>query len=209
MSYSDNQFRHKVVLYGTLPTFYGFNVGVRYSGIGGTRYSLLSGGNTNGDFVTASNDLAYIFDVNFPDVPQNVKTGLQAILNNPAASQSIKDYINKYSGKIAERNGGINNFYGLVDIRISKKVKIYKKQYMEFTADVFNVANLLNKEWGVNKSLGSQSLYALGIPATAVSAAIPGFDTTKRQYNYRVNTAGLPTLSGDPFQIQIGLKYAF
>ncbi|WP_185937435.1 hypothetical protein [Chitinophaga polysaccharea] len=58
MSYSDNQFRHKVVVYGTLPTFWGINVGVRYSGIGGMRYSLAVGGNVNGDFVN-SNDLAY------------------------------------------------------------------------------------------------------------------------------------------------------
>ncbi|AWG21562.1 TonB-dependent receptor [Flavobacterium faecale] len=209
MSYSDNQFRHKVVLYGTLPTFYGFNVGIRYSGIGGTRYSLLSGGNTNGDFVSASNDLAYIFDKNSPNTPQNIKTGLQTILDNPNASQSIKDYINKYSGKIAERNGGINNFYGIVDVRISKKITLSKKQFLEFTTDIFNVANLLKKEWGVNKSLGTQSLYALGTPAAGTTAAIPGFDSSKQQYNYRVNNSGLPSLSGNPFQIQIGLKYAF
>lgn len=209
MSYSDNHFRHKVVLYGTLPTFYGFSVGIRYSGIGGTRYSLLSGGNTNGDFVSSSNDLAYIFDINSPDVPQNIKTGIQTILDNPQASQSLKNYINKYSGKLAERNGGINEFYGLVDVRISKKVNLYKKQYLEFTADIFNFANLLNKEWGVNKSLGNRSIYALGTPASGTTAAIPGFDSTKQQYNYRVNNAGLPTLSGNPFQIQIGFKYAF
>lgn len=209
MSYSDNHFRHKVVFYGTLPTFYGFNVGVRYSGIGGTRYSLLSGGNTNADFVTSSNDLAYIFDINNSAVPQNIKTGLQTILDNPAASQSLKDYINKYSGKIAERNGGINDFYGLVDVRISKKITLDKKQFLEFTADVFNVANLLNKEWGVNKSLGSQSLYALGTPASGTTAAVPGFDSARQQFNYRVNNAGLPSLSGNPFQIQIGFKYAF
>ena len=209
MTYSDNQFRSKVVFYGTLPTIYGFSVGVRYSGIGGTRYSLLSGGNTNGDFVSSSNDLAYIFDANGTATPNNIKTGLQTILNNPEASQSLKDYINKYSGKIAERNGGINNFYGLVDVRISKKFTTYKKQFIEFTADIFNVANLLNKEWGVNKSLSSQSLYALGTPAANGAAAVPGFDASSQQFNYRVNNAGLPSLSGNPYQIQLGLKYAF
>jgi hypothetical protein len=34
----------------------------------------------------------------------------------------LKDYINKYSGKLGERNGGINEFYGLVDVRISKNI---------------------------------------------------------------------------------------
>jgi hypothetical protein len=37
MTYSDNHFRHKVVFYGTLPSFFGITLGVRYSGIGAVR----------------------------------------------------------------------------------------------------------------------------------------------------------------------------
>jgi hypothetical protein len=41
----------------------------------------------------------------------------------------LKDYINKYSGKLAERNGGIHEFYGLVDVRISKKIALDKNNF--------------------------------------------------------------------------------
>lgn len=215
ISYSDNQFRNKVVIYGTLPTFYGVTVGVRYSGIGGTRYSLLSGTNNNGDFV-ATNDLAFIFDRNNTNVPQNVRTGLQTILDNPDASQSLKDYINKYSGQIAERNGGVNDFFGIVDVRISKKFKMYKTHTLEVSGDIFNFANLLNKKWGVNESLGNQALYALNgraaVAATPTSPAIPAvpnYDATTRSFNYRVNNAGIVNPSGNPYQFQIGLRYGF
>lgn len=208
MSYSDGQFRNKVVIYGTLPTFYGVSIGVRYSGIGGTRYTLLSGANNNGDFVT-TNDLAFIFDRNNPNVPANVRTGLQALLDNPLASQSLKDYILKYSGKIAERNGGINGFFGTVDLRVSKKIKIQKSHNVEISADIFNFANLLNKKWGVNESLGSQALYALGIPASGGNPAVPNFDTTNKVFNYRVNNSGVVNPSGNPYQFQIGLRYGF
>ncbi len=208
MSYSDGQFRNKVVIYGTLPTFYGVSIGVRYSGIGGTRYTLLSGANNNGDFVT-TNDLAFIFDRNNPNVPANVRTGLQALLDNPLASQSLKDYILKYSGKIAERNGGINGFYGVVDVRVSKKFKIQKTHNIEVSADIFNFANLLNKKWGVNESLGNQALYALGIPAAGGNPAVPNFDTTNKIFNYRVNNSGVVNPSGNPYQFQIGLRYGF
>jgi len=197
MSYSDNQFRSKVVIYGTSPSFYGFRFGVRYSGIGGTRYSLLAGGNINGDFV-ATNDLAYIFDRNNTNVPANIRTGLQALLDNPDASQSLKDYINKYSGHIAQRNGGINDFFGIVDLRLSYKLKIYKTHNLEFSGDVFNFANLLNKKWGVNETLGSQALYA-----------VSGFDNTNKAYTYRVNNSGVVTPSGNPWQMQIGIRYGF
>ncbi|MCX2582912.1 TonB-dependent receptor [Pedobacter sp. MR22-3] len=197
MSYSDGQFRNKVVVYGTLPTFYGITIGIRYSGIGGTRYSLLSGGNINGDFV-ATNDLAFVFDRNNSNVPASVRTGLQTLLDNPLASQSLKDYINKYSGQIAERNGGVNSFYGIVDLRIAKKIKIYKTHNIEISGDIFNFGNLLNKKWGVNETLGSQALYA-----------VTGFDNAAKAYSYRVNNTGIVTPSGNPWQAQIGLRYGF
>jgi hypothetical protein len=200
MSYSDNQFRHKIVMYGSLPTIYGFSLGLRFSGIGGTRYSLLSGANSNADFVSGNNDLAYIFDSKGATVPQNVKDGLTAIMNNPLASQSVKDYINKYSGQMAERNGGV---------RISKKFKLYKTHALEISGDLFNAANALNKKWGVSRSLGNQALYAIGIPAANGNPAVPAFDAEGKKFNYRVNSAGVPTPSGDPFQAQIGLRYSF
>ncbi|WP_293886941.1 MULTISPECIES: TonB-dependent receptor [unclassified Sphingobacterium] len=208
MSYSNNQFRNKIVIYGTLPTFYGVSVGVRYSGIGGTRYSLLAGGNINGDFVAGDNDLAFIFDPNSPNTSKQLITGLNNLLNNPEASQSLKDYIKKYEGKIAERNGGVNGFYGLIDLRIAKKFSLYKNHALEISGDLFNVANLFKKTWGVNESLGNQNLYALGGKDAAGEKLIP-FDVTKQQFNYNVNNSGIVSPSGNPYQFQLGLRYSF
>lgn len=208
VTYSNLQFRNKVVIYGTLPTFYGVSVGFRYSGISGTRYSLLSGANNNGDFVT-TNDLAYIFSRSNPDVPERIRTGLQALLDNPAASQSIKDYILKYEGTFAKRNGGINGFFGQVDLRISKKVKIANKQSVEISADLFNFANLINNKKGVIKTLGTQALYGLGVAATPTTPAISNYNAITRQFNYRLNNTGIVNPSGNPWQAQIGLRYGF
>ncbi len=208
ISYSDNHFRNKVVIYGTLPTFYGVTVGVRYSGIGGTRYTLTSGANNNGDFVT-TNDLAFIFDRNNTSVPANVRTGLQTLLDNPLASQSIKDYILKYEGQIAARNGGENSFFGLVDVRVTKKIKLGQKQSIEFSGDIFNFGNLLKKKWGVTENLGNSALYALGVPAVGTTPAVPNFDTTNKIFNYRVNNSGVVNPSGNPWQVQLGVRYGF
>jgi restriction endonuclease S subunit len=112
---------------------------------------------------------------------------------------STKDYIRKSFGQIAERNGGINPFYGVFDVRLSKKVRTYKKQYVEVSMDMFNVANALNKSWGVNHSVGTTSLYT-----------IKGFDPATNSYKYAVNTnAGVSALSGNPYQVQIGVRYGF
>jgi hypothetical protein len=195
---SDNQFRDKVVLYGTLPTFYGVSVGLRYSGIGGTRYSLLTSGNVNGDFV-ASNDLAYVFDPNDPTVPEAVRSGIQGILDNPNASTSLKNYVRRSIGKVAERNGGVNDFYGQFDIRIAKRFRTIGKQYVEFSGDLFNAANFLSKKNGVIETLGNQSIYS-----------IASFNQATSTYNYTVNpNTGVVTPSGNPFQFQVGLRYGF
>lgn len=199
MTASDNQFRNKIVFYGTLPTFYGFSVGFRYSGIGGTRYSLLAGGNVNGDFVS-TNDLAYVFDPNNTAVPQATSAAIQKLLANPDVSQSLKDYVNKSIGKVAERNGGINGFYGQWDIRIAKRFKTFgKKQFVEVSGDLFNVVNLFNKNKGVTKNLGATNLYTLN-----------GFNTATNNYNYAVNpNAGVVVPGGNPYQFQLGLRYGF
>lgn len=198
MSYSNGHFRNKVVIYGTLPSFYGVSVGVRYSGVGGTRYSLLSGGNTNGDFVSSSNDLAFIFDRNNQNVPQTLRDGIQTLLDNPNASQSIKDYILKYEGQIAQRNGGVNDFFGIIDLRVSKKFRLYRTHNIEFSADIFNFANLLKKDWGVNKNLGNQALYR-----------VTGFNNTDKAFVYSVNNSGVVNPSGNPYQFQLGIRYGF
>lgn len=198
LSASDNAFKNKVVVYGTLPTFYGVSIGVRYSGFGGSRYSMIVAGNVNGDFV-ATNDLAYVFNPNNTAVPAAVRTGIQAILDNPLVSQSFKDYLNKSIDNVAERNGGINSFNGQWDIRVAKRFKVTKKQYIEISGDVFNLGNLLNKKWGVNEILSTQAIYS-----------ITGFNAATSSYNYVVNpNAGIITPSGNPYQVQVGLRYGF
>jgi len=198
MNYSNNQWRHKVVVYGTAPTFWGITAGLRFSGIGGTRYSLIVGGNVNGDYVS-SNDLAFIFDPNDPNTDPDVKQGLEDLLSNPNVQGTVKDYIRSHYGKMAERNGGTNGFYGTFDLHLEKSFKLYKTHAIDVSVDLFNVANLLNKDWGVGRRLSYVSLYS-----------ITGFDQDKKQYKYKVNTnAGVASGNGNPYQFQIGLKYKF
>jgi hypothetical protein len=198
MAYADNHFRSKVVVYANAPSLWGVTFGVRFSGMGGTRYSLAVAGNMNGDFVN-SNDLAYIYDPNDPSTPQYIADGINAILANPDVEENLKEYITRSFGEIAERNGGINGFYGTFDLRLAKKVLLRRKHGVEFSVDLFNVSNTFNKKWGVNKNLGKQNIYN-----------ITSFDLASETFGYRVNTTtGISPLGGTPFQAQIGVRYSF
>ncbi|MBS4072185.1 MAG: TonB-dependent receptor [Algoriphagus sp.] len=198
MSYSNGQYRKKVVFYGTLPSFKGVTVGVRYSGIGGTRYSLVVNGNVNGDFVN-SNDLAFVFDPNTPGLTESVATAMKEVLANP--NNQALSYIQNSLGKVAERNGGENGYFGFWDVRVTKKFYLNnaKRTGIELGADIFNLANMFNKEWGTSKNLGNQNLMTLR-----------NFDRVKQQYVYQINpNVGVANPGGTPYQVQISGRIFF
>ncbi|MBC6112697.1 carboxypeptidase regulatory-like domain-containing protein [Pedobacter fastidiosus] len=198
--YSDNQYRTKLVVYGTTPTWKGFSLGATFRGIGGTRYSMTVDADLNGDFVGGpgdDNDLAFVFDPNSPTTSAANKASMEKVLANP--DNRAKEYILKSLGKIADRNGGINPFAGTFDIRLQKDIKTYKNQKLTLSFDAFNFANLLNKKWGVNYNLGNQTLLL-----------VTRFDQAKQQYEYRVNeNVGVTQAAGTPYQIQLGARYSF
>ena len=83
-----------------------------------------------------------------------------------------------------------------------KKLTFWKKQYIELSADIFNVENLLNKTWGASKNLGKQNLYTIN--------STNGFDQGTQTYNYDVGgNTGVITPGGNPWQIQIGIRLGF
>ena len=185
------------MVYGSAPTFWGITVGARFSGIGGTRYSMIVNGNVNGDFVD-SNDLAYVYDPNSSATPDYIREGINSILNNPDAEKSVKDYIRKSFGKVAERNGGVNGFYGTLDLRLAKKFKTYKNRIWRCLL-IFQCGQYVEQRWGAGHNLGTQKIYS-----------IKGFDKDAKQYTYNVNAnTGVSSLNGTPFQVQIGLRYGF
>ncbi len=199
-SFSDNHFSDKLVVSGATPRIFGLQLGAQYTGLGGTRYSFLTGGNRslNGDFVL-TNDLAFVFDPKNPNVPTDISKGIQDILDNPDASESVKDYIRDNIGKVAERNGGINGFFGTLDLRLTWNTKVYGKNRLELSADCFNFINLLDKTAGVNNSHGNVNL-----------VSISGFNQTTRNYTYRAESgAGVLPITGTPWRIQVGARYIF
>lgn len=198
--YSDNQFKDKVVVNAASPTWKGFIFGASLVGIGGSRYSfLVTNGSLQGDF-PLNNALAYVYDPNDPSTPENIREGINGILNDPNTTESAKKYLRESFGKVAVRNGGENPFNATIDLRLIKNIKTIKGQALELSADVFNFANLLNKEYGVDNDLGSsRNLYS-----------IQGFNQTTQTYNYRVESGvGVRPINGTPWRVQLGVRYAF
>ena len=198
MRYSNVHFRNKVVLFGTLPPVYGVNVGVRYSGIGGSRYSLRVSGNVNGDFVS-SNDLAFVFDPADPATPAAVVEGMRAVLANE--DNLAADCVRQQLGEIARRNACANGFSGTWDVRVARRFSLPTPgaQGVEVAFDLFNVANFINREWGTTRNLGDQNLLT-----------VRGFDPQTNRYVYAVNqNVGVVQPGGSPYQFQLSARVSF
>jgi hypothetical protein len=76
---------------------------------------------------------------------------------------------------------------------------VYNTHALELSADIFNLANLMNKKWGARDILGNQTIV---VPSS--------FNQDKKEFGYNVNAnSGVIIPSGTPWQIQVGLRYSF
>ena len=62
------------------------------------------------------------------------------------------DYLSDRRGKFAQRNGSRLPFENIFDLKFSQELFANlgnRRTKFEFTLDIFNVANLINKDWGL------------------------------------------------------------
>lgn len=204
---SDFDVRHKVVVHGTLPTWFGVRVSGRYVGSSGRPFSLVVNGDINGDDYNG-NDLAFVFDPNDPATPADVASAIQRILENP--NSVSRDCIRQSIGRTADRNCGAAPWVGRIDLRIARAFRTFGRQSVEIVVDVYNFANLLNSAWG-GQYLLPQGISASNPISQQLSLLnVVGFDQATRRYRYTVNeNVGVLRKRGDPYQIQLGLRYEF
>ncbi len=204
---SDVAVPHKVVVYGELPSWAGFVLGGRYVGSSGRPFSLVVNGDINGDDYSG-NDLAFIPNPDDPATPAAVAASMRRLLAN--SGSVARDYLTAHLGRMATRNGARAPWNGRVDVRLSRAFTTLAAQRATLFVDVFNFANLLNPDWG------GQYLLPQGISASnPISQQLPllnvtGFNQVTRRYSYTVNeSVGVLAKRGDPYQVQLGVRYAF
>jgi hypothetical protein len=112
-----------------------------FNGQSGKPYSDRFNGDINADGAT-SNDLLFVpSSSDQVTVTNGTWEQLDAFLSaDPAASAS--------RGKIMERNVARTPWINQLDFRYAVNVPTHSKSTVELTADIFNLGNLLNKNWG-------------------------------------------------------------
>ncbi|MEO8794865.1 MAG: carboxypeptidase regulatory-like domain-containing protein [Daejeonella sp.] len=217
---ADDQ-RHRVIATASYKKSY--NIGsseISFFGEGrqSGNFSYIYSGDLNGD--GNRNDLLYIpnnaNELKF--VPRTITTGgVATVFTADQQAQLFEQYINQDEylsanrGKYAERNAALFPWFYRADAAFIQEFNIRdngKNNILQFRFDVFNVTNLINKNWGSGKFVNqTQILSPRGVDATG---------TPTYQYNNFsgstpvTSTFGNSTSIGfDTYRAQFGFRYIF
>jgi len=193
-----------------------------YEGEAQARFSYIVGGDINKDG-NSSSDLMYIYakgsDVPFSDFKNADGSVKYTIAQQQAAYDQLVSndpYLKRHKGQYAERNSALTPWYNRIDARFLQDFFITAggvKHTLEFSVDVLNLPNLLNKDWGLKEytALGSAT-NLVSNPLTLKSIDASGTPV----YNLAEFNKALITT---PFQkdistfstwgMQLGLRYIF
>ena len=186
-----------------------------YEGAKQASYSYITGGDVNGDGNNAS-DLMYIYrkgsDVNFVNFTSGATVKYTVAQQQAAYDQLLANtpYLRKFAGQYADRSAAYTPWYNRLDMRYLQDIFIQTgktKHTLQFSVDILNLPNLLNKDWG------AKSLFTINNPLTVKSVDAA---TGKALYNLAEFNGALITT---PFQknfttastwgMQLGLRYIF
>lgn len=199
--YSQDDFRHKILFTVTSPEVSGFRVGGFLNLLQGDRYTAMIDGRTNVSGLPGEQRYpAYVFDPNDSSTPDQIAEDMEYVLDN--TSEHFREYLNRNMGQYATPNGGISPWEPELDLRLTQTFDLPLGMYGEqivFNADIFNVLNLLNPEWGGEYNVIDTRLLR-----------VTGFNEAENRYEYEVNRdAGQQRYEGSGFTTRFGIKYRF
>ena len=231
---SDFAIGHRVV--GTLDykinwtknKLFGTTFSLFYDGHSGQAFSYVLGGSTtNPNNETGSTgrnrSLVYIpknqTDLTFVDYTSGTTTvTAQTQWDNLNKFIESDPYLSKHRGEYVEKNSNWGEFANYLDFAIRQDLGINlggKVHKIQLSADIFNLANLINPEWGARYNVpGEFNYYYLYQMEKLVADPANGNKVTKPTFTYRGgNESGKASQDISNFssrwQARLGIRYIF
>lgn len=186
--------------------------------IGNTSYTFAN--DLNGDGVT--NDLIYIprdvSEMNFAQFTCPAATcGTARIFTSAEQATAWEafiqqdDYLNSHRGEYAQRNALFLPMVKRADLSIQQEIFTdfaRRRNSLQVRADIVNVGNLLNKNWGVGQRiLGGNGQILTNAAADALGRATYRLKVVNGEL---INKTFEPTAGRiDVFEVQLGFRYTF
>jgi hypothetical protein len=225
LAFGNNDQRHRAIaLVGYRKEYadrFATSVSLFWEGRNQGRFSYIHSNDANGD--GANNDLIYIprdqsemiFQDYDPDGtgPAGIYTAAQQAADWEAYINQ-DEYLSANRGKYAERNGALLPWVNRADFSFIQEFFINaggKRNTLQLRADIINVGNLINSDWGVGDNIvrrnplnraaftaAGEPIYRLNNNGVVSGQVVPITETF-------TSSAGL----GDVWQMQLGIRYIF
>ncbi|WP_420127535.1 carboxypeptidase regulatory-like domain-containing protein [Longimicrobium sp.] len=210
---SNNDIPHRIV--GSFTRQFKFDVlrgaatdiSLIYVGQSGQPYSYTYNGDVNGD-TQDGNDLIYVpatqSEARFEAASANNPFTPEASWANLNAFIESVECLREARGEVIERNACRTPWNNRFDVRLAQTLPTFGGQGAQFTIDVLNFANLLNREWGRSEFVANQADQALRRSGSSVDngrVLLGGFGP--RTSPFTVGDLG------SRYQIAAGIRYTF
>jgi hypothetical protein len=190
------------------------SVALFYSGNSGQKFTYLVNGDLNSDG-QFGNDLLYVprnlSEIKFIDILNSDNTVRFTAAEQATAFMnyvSSTTYLNSRRGNYTERNQSNTPWEHVIDMRFAQDFYLTigeNRHTLQFTFDVFNFTNLINKEWGRQYTVANQAFNIL----TAVNRTSGPVASRGKGYNYTPGSVPWNLTFGSRFQGQFGIRYSF
>ena len=191
---------HKISLVGALDLPYRFRFSLFYSGFSGAPYTYRITGDANADGLTAFGN------PNYNDPAYVPRDAADITLEDPGQWEALDSYIEsrpclrEQRGQLLRRNSCRGPWVSLMDARFSKVIPTASGQSIELIADLFNVLNFIDGDWGVRRFIEDTRILRLVGYDAANGRGIYAFDT--QDPNTRDHEA-------TRWRMQLGARYTF
>jgi len=119
-------------------------------------------------------------------------------------------YLKSRRGNYVERNGDRGNSWShVIDFKLIQDINICncnESKSLQFTMDIFNLTNLLNKNWGVRKYVPNFGEIELLNTVTAAPNPVFNFNPAVLDNLEQIDDQGIQS---SRWQIRVGLRYSF
>jgi hypothetical protein len=151
---------HRVEAVAALRLPHQVRLSLRYSGASGTAYTYTVRGDVNADGIGTGvmvNDIVYVprdrSDISIDG--NGTVAGFGTALEQDSVYYNVLDpfierdpCLRRQRGRILARNSCRNPWFGTLNARVTKAFPTMTGQSLELTADIYNVLNILNRNWG-------------------------------------------------------------
>jgi outer membrane receptor protein involved in Fe transport len=196
----------------------GTTISVFYDGKSGGTYSYIYNGDLNNDGNTA--DLMYIprnakdpneiqFQASFayPNGVTYTAADMGQIFENYIQQDP---YLRKHRGQIVERNGAKLPWVDRMDMKVAQDLFVNigrQRNTIQVTADVYNVLNLINHDWGIRKITTLPSNNPLTL--VSVTNGVPLFRLNTFNNAPVTQTFQRNVSTSTTWAVQVGVRYIF